>query len=735
MSEKSSGKLGKKDLLILASILFATVLYIFLGNRYRLLFLAAVVLLFLRLLSLIRRLESRRLETLFFFITLAGAVTLGVRRDYIGAVVFLVFALIIFKKRFLWKIRNRLIVAGLFFTVTPIVLVTLLFLLVVNIIIYQYNSVIFENTMNDRLKNLERTTNNLFTFGEPQRIVSELSYLNDAKSLYPKPPFMSIIFFQKREGRFQPFFQYPATSELLTLDIPRLGKGFTSGYFRYHGRLYVGQWVQKDLLAALLAERISQEYLDQLPKIGDFRVQYIQPERSMISGSKAKPQLKIEAREIEQVEGFDSYSFPAPYTFKYLDFDDAESGRATTKYSMFFLINDYSKIFRTLKSSDKDKVIRGQIARLESELRKAGGSPERAAKERELDELRKESEALRRGAQRTSDFSISTLIRVLIILFGFVIVVSLFIGMRIIRVITKSVDQLTKGTEKIRRGDFSARIHIRSHDQLHMLAESFNEMAAGIDHLLSEEKEKERLEEELRIARSIQLKLLPPDHFLCPEFEIAAVNIPAAEIAGDYFDYFYLPEGHLSALVADVSGKGASAAFYMAELKGVMNYLQQKGDSPAAIIAECHNSLLSTFDKATFITMNVARFDLAKRKLVFARSGHCPILYFDHSRRQCLELTPRGMAIGLPGFSREQVEEVVIDFDAGDILLFFSDGLSEIMNKDDRPLGVERLGQLLTEFADRSAEQIKQGFLDAAVAYGDCGTKADDMTFIVVKVR
>ena len=201
-----------------------------------------------------------------------------------------------------------------------------------------------------------------------------------------------------------------------------------------------------------------------------------------------------------------------------------------------------------------------------------------------------------------------------------------------VRVITRAVNELTKGTEKIRRGDFSYRIRIKSREQMHFLAESFNDMASGIGRLLTEEKEKERLQEELRIARGIQLKLLPPDHFACPEFDIAAVNIPATEIAGDYFDYFYRPDEFLSVLVADVSGKGAQAAFYMAELKGIMNCLQKTGKEPAAILSECNLSLQNSFEKVTFITINLVRFDLQKKNLIFSRSGHTPALFYQSGK-------------------------------------------------------------------------------------------------------
>jgi sigma-B regulation protein RsbU (phosphoserine phosphatase) len=304
-----------------------------------------------------------------------------------------------------------------------------------------------------------------------------------------------------------------------------------------------------------------------------------------------------------------------------------------------------------------------------------------------------------------------------------------------VRVITRAVNELTKGTEKIRRGDFSYRIRIKSREQMHFLAESFNDMASGIGRLLTEEKEKQRLEEELRIARGIQLRLLPPDHFACPEFDIAAVNIPATEIAGDYFDYFHSPGRFLSVLVADVSGKGAQAAFYMAELKGIMNCLQKSGKKPAAILNECNLSLQNSFEKVTFITINLVRFDLQKKNLIFSRSGHTPALLYRSGNGDCLELSPRGMALGLSNFTEGGIEELRLSYSSGDILFFFSDGLSEIMDVEERMLGVCELKKMLVDNARLSALEIKEKILARAVAFSAGQANADDLTFVVMKVR
>jgi sigma-B regulation protein RsbU (phosphoserine phosphatase) len=260
-------------------------------------------------------------------------------------------------------------------------------------------------------------------------------------------------------------------------------------------------------------------------------------------------------------------------------------------------------------------------------------------------------------------------------------------------------------------------------------------MASGIGRLLTEEKEKQRLEEELRIARGIQLRLLPPDHFACPEFDIAAVNIPATEIAGDYFDYFHSPGRFLSVLVADVSGKGAQAAFYMAELKGIMNCLQKSDKEPAAILSECNLSLQNSFEKVTFITINLVRFDLQQKIMIFSRSGHTPALLYRSDSGDCIELSPRGMALGLSNFTEGGIEELRLPYRSGDILFFFSDGLSEIMDSEERMLGVDELKRIIVANAGLSALEIKEKVLARAIAFSVGQANADDLTFVVMKVR
>ena len=182
---------------------------------------------------------------------------------------------------------------------------------------------------------------------------------------------------------------------------------------------------------------------------------------------------------------------------------------------------------------------------------------------------------------------------------------------------------------------------MRSRDQLGELAESFNHMARGIEDLLREQAEKERLEEELRIARQIQMSLLPADRAPhVPGLRIAALCLPAAEVGGDYYDLLPLSDDRLGVLVADVSGKGTSAALYMAELKGLVLSLSRIYDSPARLLSEANRILAANMDSRSFITMTYAVVDVAPADDAL------------RARRPQPDHPPRGGAPGAPASSR-----------------------------------------------------------------------------------
>ncbi|MGE5340558.1 MAG: SpoIIE family protein phosphatase [Candidatus Omnitrophota bacterium] len=568
--------------------------------------------------------------------------------------------------RLFWKIRNRLILSGIFLVITPILIILVFFALIGNVFISQYGALIAGNLMKERLKYIETTVDQYLKQSAvlpPHRLSPYI-----IKHAVEAPHFTVAIWEKKDENKDE---NYALIAMLPETVKPPAWVPEIKGYFKLNGKLYYGIMKKNFRMALLMALEINRRYLEELNSLVDLDIECQTPNK--------------------HPRDTNSLSFAQEYS--YTDFDPPSGTsrleKPMEKTGRFILTGNSHKIYRAINAASSGPA---------------------------TDSLKK----------FVSGF---------LLLFGTFFLVSFLIGFWIIQVITRSIDQLTNGTQRIRNGDFSFRIKTRSNDQMQYLGECFNEMAAGISLLLINEKEKQRLEEELRIARSIQLKLLPPESFDTDEFEIAAINIPEAEIAGDYFDYFYKPGTCLSLLVADVSGKGASAAFYMAELKGVVNHLQREAISPASLISECHYSLKDTLEKITFITMNVAKFNVPEKKLTLARAGHTPALFFKSSEKKCLELQPQGSAIGIPHFSPEKIKEVQSAYASGDILLLFSDGLTEIMNEEEEMLGIHRLKQIILDHSMLPAAEIKKKILDFSIAFSGKSENRDDLTFILLKVK
>jgi phosphoserine phosphatase RsbU/P len=327
-------------------------------------------------------------------------------------------------------------------------------------------------------------------------------------------------------------------------------------------------------------------------------------------------------------------------------------------------------------------------------------------------------------------------------LFVIIEAMALFVGLALAKSITGSVHELFAGTERARHGDFAHKIAVRTQDQLGELAQSFNSMTASIEDLLREQAEKKRLEEELRIAREIQMSLLPQGPFAMPGLSITAVCVPAREVGGDYYDFLPLGEHRLGLLIADVSGKGTSAALYMAELKGLVLSLSQIHSSPRDLLISANRIIADNLDARSFITMTYAIIDLKEKTMTYARAGHTPLLYVPgagHGSRAAQVLVPDGMVVGLKLDKGEMFERLLVErtmpLCAGDRYLFYTDGISEAMNAADDCFGDARLGTLLEEHADLPSDELRERILREVAAFVGDAPQHDDMTMILLKVE
>jgi len=318
---------------------------------------------------------------------------------------------------------------------------------------------------------------------------------------------------------------------------------------------------------------------------------------------------------------------------------------------------------------------------------------------------------------------------------------ALIAGLALAKSITGSVHQLFAGTERVRQGDFTHKIAVKTDDQLGELSVSFNSMTASIEDLLVEAAEKKRLEEELRIAHEIQMSLLPQGPLHMPGLSVTALCVPAREVGGDYYDFLPLDDHRVGVLIADVSGKGTSAALYMAELKGLMLSLSENHSSPRELLIAANRIIAHHLDARSFITMTYAVVDLRKRIMTYARAGHTPLIYVPgdgggaHGVRI---LVPDGMVVGLKLDNGEMfgrlLQEETIALRPGDLYLFFTDGISEAMNVHDDCFGETRLGELVQAHAHLPSAELRERVLREIAAFVGDAPQHDDMTMILLKV-
>jgi sigma-B regulation protein RsbU (phosphoserine phosphatase) len=224
---------------------------------------------------------------------------------------------------------------------------------------------------------------------------------------------------------------------------------------------------------------------------------------------------------------------------------------------------------------------------------------------------------------------------------------------------------------------------------------------------------------------------------------VAALCVPAREVGGDYYDFFPLDEDRLGVLIADVSGKGTSAALYMAELKGLMLSLSRIHSSPRELLIAANRIIAPHLDARSFITVTYAVVDLRAKTMTYARAGHTPLIYLPAKQTggagRSRILAPSGMVLGLKLDHGEMferlLEEATIPLKSGDLFVFFTDGITEAMTRLDDFFGEHRLGQLVEDHADLPADELRERVFREVTAFVAGAPQHDDMTLILMRIE
>ncbi len=308
-------------------------------------------------------------------------------------------------------------------------------------------------------------------------------------------------------------------------------------------------------------------------------------------------------------------------------------------------------------------------------------------------------------------------------------------GIVLTRRITRAVADLYRGTQYVQAMDFSHRVQIERRDQLGELAESFNRMTASISQLIEEENKRRRLENEISIAREVQNQLFPSTLPSVPGVEIEAICKAARSVSGDYYDFIQLSPTHIAIAIADISGKGISAALLMASLQAALrSQMLSEGSeslSMAELVSRLNKHLVRNTGDDRFATFFIAVYDSATRTLRYTNAGHLPAFLICNGASE--QLDKGGMVLGVMEDYVYEEGSLMVGHDA--LLIGYSDGLIEPENVYGEEFGIRRLQEAAEHLRGAAPLMVAESLMAAAEEWAGTPEQADDMTVIVARLR
>jgi sigma-B regulation protein RsbU (phosphoserine phosphatase) len=330
--------------------------------------------------------------------------------------------------------------------------------------------------------------------------------------------------------------------------------------------------------------------------------------------------------------------------------------------------------------------------------------------------------------------TLAALFITVVILFLIVEAVAVTIGVSLSHRLTTAVNQLYEGTRRVLLGDFQHRIPVRDKDQLGDLSDSFNQMTSNLERLFSVEKEKERLQTELEIAREVQNQLYPKEAPPMRGLKLTVCCDPARMVSGDYYDYQEIAGGKMAFAIGDVAGKGISAALLMATIQAGLRAqislnLPNTELCVSLVVSRLNKQIFANTSPEKYATFFFATFDQVSGNLIYTNAGHLSPLLFRNGEVQSLD--SNGTVVG--AFASAVYDESTIKLQPGDLLLCYTDGITEPENPYGEMFGEERLIDLVKKHVQRDDREILQIILEAVRSWTGSPELQDDMTLLLAR--
>ncbi|MCB2189002.1 MAG: SpoIIE family protein phosphatase [Deltaproteobacteria bacterium] len=315
--------------------------------------------------------------------------------------------------------------------------------------------------------------------------------------------------------------------------------------------------------------------------------------------------------------------------------------------------------------------------------------------------------------------------------------VGILVTMRLASSVSRPLDSLTQGALALGRGELTTQVPETGPQEFRDLARTFNrighDLSEHMELLAKETAARQAVQSEMKIAREIQLSLLP--HTFPPypdrrEFELHAANIPAKEVAGDFYDFYFLDQDRLILAMGDVAGKGVPAALFMAMTRTLLRNICRDVETPYGTLARANQVLCQGNDSGMFVTLFLAFYQPSTGRLVYANAGHNLPFLLERDGQVRTFGALGGMALGVsPSEVYQEGEELLA---RGEVLVLYTDGLTEAPSPTGEQFGEARLGDLLAAARDQAAEVIVSRAVSEVEAFQK-GSLFDDETILVLR--
>jgi serine phosphatase RsbU (regulator of sigma subunit)/anti-sigma regulatory factor (Ser/Thr protein kinase)/transposase len=322
-------------------------------------------------------------------------------------------------------------------------------------------------------------------------------------------------------------------------------------------------------------------------------------------------------------------------------------------------------------------------------------------------------------------------------------IASLFVGFIAVYLLSnyfvKPIQKLTEGVLRIGDGNLEQTLPVEGTDEFSDIARAFNEITTKFKKAQDNVVEQERLQKEMQVAQEIQHTLLPKKFPDIEGYDIATIYRAAKDVGGDYFDFVQIDESALGIIVADVSGKGVPGSLVMTMIRTALRLESMGNLSPTNVLSRVNRFVADDVKKGMFITIFFITLDSIKRTISYASAGHNPMILFRKESDSCYFLNTRGMPLGISlpdGVSFEdslQADKVKLKKD--DMLIAYTDGITEAMNKAGEQYGNDRLIEFIRHNSELSPEEFAKK-LDADINRFTAGApQNDDITLVVIKEK